>query len=131
MIRLPPFGVREYLDRLPTTDLYLLNPLGELAREGARVPPIRHLAPNVFLVGRTGVIVRYGQAKDLGRLERAGARRIVYIVDDELVAGAADPELPERYRLRLRAFAEGDWPKLKAAADTVIVPGSVLAETYG
>jgi hypothetical protein len=131
MIRLPPFGVREYFDRFPTTDLYFLNPLEELRREGARVPPIRHLAPNVFLVGRTGVIVRYGQAKDFARLKHAGARRVVYIVDDDFVAGAADPELPERYRMKLRTFAEGDWPKLKAAADLVVVPGSVLAEIYG
>jgi hypothetical protein len=131
MIRLPPFGIREYLDRLPTTDLYLLNPLGELRREGARVPPIRHLGRNIFLIGRTGVIVRYGEARDLSRLERAGARHIVYVIDDDLAAGATDPDLPEPYRLKLGAFAEGEWPKLKAAADLVIVPSSVLAETYG
>jgi hypothetical protein len=131
MIRLPPFGLREYLDRLPTTDLYLLNPLAELRREGASVPPVINLAPNVFLVGGTGIIVRYGTAKDLIRLKRAGAKIIVYIVDDDFAAGAADPELPERYRLKLRAFAESDWPELKAAADIVVVPGSVVARTYG
>ena len=91
---LPPFGFREYLARLPTTDLYLLNPLAELRRQGARVPATRHLSDNVYLVGRTGVIVRYGRAADIGRLRSSGARRIVYIVDDDFHAGAEDASLP-------------------------------------
>jgi len=77
------------------------------------------------------VIVRYGRAGDLDRLRRAGAKRIVYIVDDDFAAGATDPGLPEEYREKLAAFAQGDWPALKAAADIVIVPGSVLGELYG
>ncbi len=131
MIRLSPSGLREVLDRIPTTDLYFLNPLAELRRQGVRVASPRHLAPNVYLVGRTGVIVRYGRAEDIGRLKSAGARQIVYIVDDDFAAGAGDTSLPERYRAKLRAFAEGAWPALKAAADIVIVPGSALAEIYG
>lgn len=131
MFRLSPRALREYFDRIPTTDLYLLNPLAELRREGAEISPPRYVAPNVYLIGETGVIVRYGQAKDLDRLQRAGAKRIVYIADDDFVAGGTDPGLPERYRLKLRRFAESDWPTLKAAADIVIVPGAVLAEIYG
>ena len=130
-MKLPPFGFREYLDRIPTTDLYFLNPLAELKRQGARVPAPRCLSPNVYLVGRTGVIVRYGLAHDVGRLRNAGARRIVYIVDDDFLAAEADRGLPERYRAKLVAFAESDWPAIKEAADIVIVPGSVLAEDYG
>jgi hypothetical protein len=131
MFRLSPTALREYFDRIPTTDLYLLNPLAELRRQGADIPPPRYTAPNVYLVGKTGVIVRYGQAKDLHNLKRAGAKHIVYIVDDDFVAGGTDPSLPERYRLKLQAFAENDWPILKAAADIVIVPGTVVAEIYG
>jgi hypothetical protein len=131
MARLPPFGLREYLDRIPTTDLYFLNPLAELKRQGVRSPLPRYLAPNVYLVGRTGVIVRYGRADDIGRLRSAGAQRIVHIVDDDFAAGADDRSLPERYRMKLRTFVEGDWPALRAAADIVVVPGSVLAEIYG
>lgn len=131
MIRLSPKALREYLDRIPTTDLYLLNPLAELRRQGAEVPLPHYVAPNVYLIGKTGVVVRYGEAKDLDRLQRAGARRIVYIADDDFVAGSTDPGLPERYRLKLRTFAESDWPALKAAADIVIVPGTVLSEIYG
>jgi len=128
---LPPFGFREYLARLPTTDLYILNPLAELRRQGARVPATRHLSENIYLVGRTGVIVRYGRAADIGRLRGSGARRIVYVVDDDFHAGAEDASLPEHYRLRLADFARTNWPALKAAADIVIVPGAVLAESYG
>ena len=51
------------------------------------------------------------------------------MADDDFAAGGADPHLPPRYRQRLKAFAEGAWPKLKQAADIVIVPGAVLART--
>jgi hypothetical protein len=127
-----PPRLREYLDRLPTTDLYFLNPLNAWRRgDSARPPRVRNLAPHVYTVGRTGVIVRYGREADLDRLRRAGAKRIVYIVDDDFTAGAEDERLPPRYRERLAAFAEGPWPALRDAADTVIVPGSVLAAIYG
>jgi hypothetical protein len=131
MIRLSPSGIREYLDRIPTADLYFLNPLAELTRQDLPIPPPRLLAPNVYLAGRTGVIVRYGRAEDIGRLKLAGAGRIVYIVDDDFTAGASDHGLPERYRAKLRAFFEGDWATLKDAADIVVVPGAELAEIYG
>ena len=131
MIRLSPSGLREYLDRIPTTDLYFLNPLAELGRMGSDVPRVRHLSANAYLVGRTGVIVRYGGARDIERLSKAGAEQVVYIADDDFAAGIADPGIPESYRLKLKAFVEGGWPALKAAADIVIVPGTVLAEIYG
>jgi hypothetical protein len=131
MITLSPVGVREYLNRMPTTDLYFLNPLAELRRQGSTVPPPRYLAPNVYLVDRTGVIVRYGRATDLQRLQGEGARQIVYIADDDFAAGAVDPGLPEKYRARLAAFVESDWPALTAAAELIVVPGTVLAKLYG
>jgi hypothetical protein len=131
MITLSPSGVREYLNRLPTTDLYFLNPLAALARQGTRLPNPRYLAPNVYLVDRIGVIVRYARTADLERLQSEGARKIVYIVDDDFAAGANDRALPEKYRARLADFVKGDWPTLAAAADLVIVPGIVLAGLYG
>jgi hypothetical protein len=126
--------LREHLDRLPTTDLYFLNPLRALrqsAAGGRRLPRLRNLAANVYAVGRTGVIVRYGHDADVDRLRRAGVRRLVYIADDDFAAGAEDEHLPERYRQKLAAFAYGPWPKLRDAADIVIVPGSILAAAYG
>jgi hypothetical protein len=125
------FGFREHFARLPTTDLYVLNPLAELRRQGAPVPAARHLSENVYLVGSTGVIVRYGRVDDIGRLRSAGARQIVYVVDDDFHAGAEDQALPEHYRQRLANFARAGWPALRAAADIVIVPGAVLADSYG
>src|SRR5262249_8558295 len=50
---------------------------------------------------------------------------------DDFAAGAHDTALPEQYRLKLAAFAEGDWPTIKQAADIIVVPGTVLAEAYG
>jgi hypothetical protein len=131
MLRYSPAGLREYVNRLPTADLYFLNPLAELTRKGSRHPAPRHITGNAYLVGRTGVVVRYGNGGDLAALERAGAQRIIYVADDDYLAGASDPGLPDRYREKLRRFGENDWPVLKAAADKVIVPGSVLAEAYG
>jgi len=134
MIHPTPQSVREYRDRLPTTDLYFLNPLRAWKRvepDGRRIPPIRNLAPNIYAVGRTGVIVRYGREADIDRLRHAGIGRLVYIADDDFAAGAEDARLPARYREKLAAFAEGAWPSLRQAADIVIVPGSVLAAAYG
>ena len=127
----PQLNLRERLRRIPTTDLYFLNPLNHLRNSaGIRLPPLRILAPNIYTVGSTGVIVRYGAESDLRRLEREGVRRIVYIIDDDIAAGADDPDLPARYRAKLAAFAEGAWPALSTAADIVIVPGAVLAAAY-
>jgi hypothetical protein len=88
------------------------------------------LAANVYAVGRTGVIVRYGREQDVDRLKLAGVQKIVYIVDDDFAAGAEDARLPARYREKLAAFVRGPWAALRDAADIVIVPGTVLAETY-
>ena len=95
MIRLSPSGVREYFDRIPTTDLYFLNPLAELRRQGVRLPA----APLPLAKRLSGRPDRRDRALRTGErhrspAKRAGAKRIVYIVDDDFVAGAADPSLP-------------------------------------
>jgi hypothetical protein len=126
--------VHDYVQRLPTADLYVVNPLRHLAVfgfHGDDLPKLRVLAPNLYAIGAVGIIVRYGKRADLDRLRRASARTIVYVVDDDFSAGAQDPNLPERYRARLAAFAEGDWPALRDAADHVIVPSRILAAEYG
>jgi hypothetical protein len=76
-------------------------------------------------------MVRYGAESDLRRLEQEDVRRIVYIIDDDITAGANDPRLPPHYRAKLAAFADGAFRTLSAAADIVIVPGTVLAVQYG
>lgn len=120
-----------YVRRTPTTDLYFRNPIQRLVADGAGVPPMRALAPHLYLIGRRGIVSRYGSAADLDRLAKAGVQRIIYIADDDFEAGAADPLLPPRYRERLAAFIERDWPLLKSAADTVLVSSPILQPIYG
>ena len=132
MIGVPtPLAIRDAFRRVPTADLYVLNPLRHLRRSEPDLPPIQVLAPNLYRIGAIGVIVRYGAAADVSRLIAAGARKIVYVADDDFSAAASDPNLLPHYRERLAAFAKADWRVLKEAADIVIVPGSVLAEHYG
>jgi hypothetical protein len=132
MILPSPSQVREHLQRIPTTDLYFRNPLRHLGdQKGAGAPSIRSIAPNVYVVGRTGVVSRYASRADLELLQLQDIRQIVYIADDDFEAGATDPRLPARYRSKLAAFAERAWPFLKAAADIVIVSNPVLGAIYG
>jgi hypothetical protein len=128
------FGFQEYRRRTPTTDLYLLNPLHYLRRRdprGVGLQQIKNIAPNVYAIGRVGIISRYGSPRDLDRLRQIGATRIVYIADDDFEAGATDPHLPAPYRAKLAAFAQQSWPALREAADIVIVPSPALAALYG
>jgi hypothetical protein len=119
--------------RLPSTDLYVAHPLRRLRGEarGHDLPPLHAIGGNAYLVGRTGILVRYGDARDLDALRRSGAARIVYVADDDFAAGAEDEGLPAAYRARLAAFVAGPWPDLVAAADTIIVSSPVLAASYG
>jgi hypothetical protein len=127
-----PRPLAEYIRRTPTTDLYCANPLRRLrAEQPGRLPPPRTLAPNLYLIGRTGIISRYGSAADLDRLSALGASRLIYIADDDFEAGAADPLLPARYRARLAHFVERDWPTLRSQADTVVVSSPPLQRIYG
>jgi hypothetical protein len=132
-MQLPPL-VMERFRRLPTTDLYVLNPLRELRRRHEKaisVPPLRHVAGNTFSIGRTGIVSRYGGGDDVARLEKLGVKSIVYVADDDFAAGAEDRTLPEKYRAKLAAFVEGGWPVLKQAADVVLVASPPLAAIYG
>jgi hypothetical protein len=127
-----PYELHEPFQRIPTTDLYFRIPLRHIAQRGmARLPPVRSLAPNVYAVGRTGVISRYAGLAELDRLRQSGVRQIVYIADDDFEAGANDPGLPEHYRARLAVFVEAAWPALRDAADIVLVSSPILAAIYG
>jgi hypothetical protein len=132
MIVPTPQALYEYYQRIPTTDLYFRNPIRHLRRrEGAELPPIRHVARNVYMIGRTGIVCRYVALADLDLLQKKGARQIVYLADDDFAAGAADTTLPSGYRARLTHFVAGAWPTLRAAADIVLVSNPALASIYG
>src|SRR5687768_16768719 len=126
--------LHEYRRRIPTTDLYFLNPVRHLQRHdkrAAQLPRLKAIAPNVFTIGRTAIVSRYGSPRDVQRLRAIEVRQIVYIADDDFEAGAADPNLPPAYRAKLAAFARDAWPALHKAADVVIVPSPALAAIYG
>src|SRR5687768_4234595 len=77
--------IHEYRRRIPTTDLYFLNPVRHLRHHDERaagLPRLKAIAPNVYAIGRTGIVSRYGSRGDIDRLRTIGARRIVYIADD-------------------------------------------------
>jgi hypothetical protein len=126
-----PSALYEYYHRIPTTDLYFRQPIRCLREQGQTLPPIRHLGRNIYAIGRTGVICRYATTAELDRLQSEGVRQIVYIADDDFAAGADDADLPAPYRAKLRAFVEGSWPRLKEAADTILVSSPALLSPYG
>ncbi|QOR37437.1 glycosyltransferase [Billgrantia diversa] len=59
--------------------------------------------------------------------ERRSFGRILYLIDDDLGAAAADETLPEAYRARM-ARASDQQPKLLALADEVVACSTLLAE---
>ncbi|WP_300273115.1 glycosyltransferase [Halomonas sp.] len=59
--------------------------------------------------------------------ERSAFGRIVYMIDDDLGAAAADDTLPSAYRERM-ARAAAQQPRLLALADEVVACSSLLAE---
>jgi hypothetical protein len=120
-----PANLLETLRRLPTTDLYLVNPLiGTPAQ-------IRILGRNIYGIGETAIVSRYASAEDVEQLRRLSPGRVVYIADDDFVAGMTDPNLPDNYRAKLASFASEIWPLLRQVADTSILPTEVLASAYG
>ena len=127
---LPPI-LDEFRRRIPTTDLYVLNPLRHLARHESELPRVAHLFGHVYAVGRTCVVSRIAGADELRRLDGRRFRQIVYVVDDDFEAGAEDPLLPARYRARLAAFAAGPLRELRERADVVVASSPALAALYG
>lgn len=121
-------GLSEIRRRLPTTDLYFLNAL-----ESLRCAP-RHISmagSHIYKVGSLAVISRYATLSEINALAGSGVSRIVYLADDDFVAGATDHTLPLTYRRRLETFIRVEWPAIKQAADVVLVPSRALVDVYG
>ncbi|MEM0945044.1 MAG: hypothetical protein AAGI70_13980 [Pseudomonadota bacterium] len=99
----------------PTADLYLLNALGT---EGLRRP-----APTVIETDRALVIVRH----HLGHRVAPGGRRLIYVLDDDVLAGPGDRSLPPGYRLKLDQVERRAARQYLPRADLVIASTPVLA----
>jgi hypothetical protein len=133
-MRFPLPGVLdEFRRRTPTTDLYVLNPLRHLTKTepALSLPRVTHLFGNVYAVGDTCIISRTAAGEQLGQIAGRPFRQIVYVVDDDFEAGAADPLVPAAYRAKLAAFAEGPLREIRAMADVVVASSPPLAAAYG
>src|SRR5688500_6869989 len=72
--------LHDYRRRIPTTYLYFLNPVRHLQRHdqrAAQLPRLKAIAPNVFTIGRTGIVSRYGSPRDVERLRAIDRKSVV------------------------------------------------------
>ncbi|MDN3526606.1 glycosyltransferase [Halomonas sabkhae] len=125
---------------LPTEDIYLLESAAPALRDEG------------FDVGRLGVrglrwrLARWVLSRQMGAnlvicrslpvyalrwLERHRDLfgRIVYVIDDDIAAAAADDTLPEAYRKRMGRLASLQ-PRLLALADVVVASSEALAARF-
>ena len=115
---------------LPTSTLYFLEPVARLARRRDDVPEIARIGRNVYACGRTAVVSRYASPGELARAIATGPSRIVYLIDDNMVAGALDPGLPPDYRKRMKEFLASGHERILDVATDIVVPSRLLGELY-
>lgn len=122
----------------PTEDIYFLESVAPLLRsEGHHVGRLdvrgwRWRLARWVLIRQPGanlVVCRTLPEYAFAWLERyrAAFGRIVYLIDDDLAAAAADPSLPQAYRQRM-ARVEALQPRLLALADEVLACSDALAQ---
>jgi hypothetical protein len=111
----------------PTADIYFLNAMGDLLSSDGGVTP---LGPNIYGANDRFVVLRYASDAELGLLESARPRRVIYVVDDDLEGLSRSSELPAGYRTRLAGFVERSLPRILAMADTVLAPNPLLLARF-
>lgn len=103
----------------PTADLYFGNAAREAGWRG-----VQRLGPTVFATARGALVMRHtGRAAPLPR-----GRRLIYLVDDDVPAGLADPSLPRLYRQKLAMLEAPCWQRMMREADLLVATSSALAE---
>lgn len=122
----------------PTEDIYLMRSCASFLAERQYVnfrvirckkqPPDKTLfksAPDLFVAFRTlpQEWIHYLQ-------KNKQSTPLVYVLDDDLSAAEQSPELPDQYRNRIAKFAQTQFEKMLALADTFVVTSSHLIETY-
>ncbi|MCE3026002.1 glycosyltransferase [Salinicola sp. DM10] len=124
----------------PTEDIYFRELIPRLAQVGQRTvyldtrarSPWRYWPLQAYAWrGANVVITRSLSASWLDWLTRFRGwfGEIYYLLDDDLLAAARDPSLPEEYRLRMQALVCEIQPRLFALADEVVVCSESLATT--
>ncbi len=106
----------------PTADLYLGWSCAELIVSGV----IQQLAPTVFQVGRTLVVIRH----DAHLRSLPNHDRLIYVIDDDWRAGLHDKHLPLDYRFKLWVVEAQSAKRIEARADIVVVTSHVLKVAY-
>jgi hypothetical protein len=104
----------------PTGDLYFANACGDALTSGQ----VRRLSPTVFASDQAVLVLRHGAGLDIAAAARG--KRLIWLIDDDIRAGIADPALRPVQRLKLalceRAFARHFRDRL----DTVVLSTPAL-----
>ncbi|ARC87497.1 hypothetical protein [Rhodovulum sp. MB263] len=120
----PVFGQPRFLagPQSPTADLYFGFSLAGAIAAGR----VRQLAPTVFLAGDTLVVMRH--LAGLCLLPRY--RRLIYLIDDDILAGIRDRALPRAYRAKLAALELPAALRCGAAAEAVVATSPALVAQW-
>ncbi len=110
-------------DSSPTADLYLLGAIGDQVGPGRS---IERLGPGVFASAETLLVMRHaGRAAPLPR-----RRRVFWLIDDDVEAAIADPNLPVGQRAKLALLERRHGRRLLAAGAEVVASSASIAERY-
>ena len=105
----------------PTADLYFRNACADLI--GASV---QQVAPTVFASDTACLVIRH--ALRAGRLP--ARRRLIYLIDDDVEAGAGDDSLPYLYRQKLRLVEAAQGRRIRRLAGVAVVASPTLARIF-
>ncbi|MGY9054140.1 MAG: hypothetical protein ACKVGZ_00775 [Alphaproteobacteria bacterium] len=87
--------------QLPTTSLYFLNACEDLITDKEREGAIQQIGANTFRTPYANLVIRQDLPEVIGKVLNDRARRLVYLLDDNVDAYATEAGLPEGYRRRL------------------------------
>ena len=105
----------------PTADLYFRNACQDLLER-----EVTEIAPTVFASATACLVMRH--AMRAARLPQR--RRLIYMIDDDITAGATDESLPYLYRQKLRMVEQPAGRTLGRFAGTAVVSSPTLARVF-